>query len=202
MTTDEFFNTYNGKALDFDGYYGYQCMDLYQQYNKEIVGAPHVPADPAHKIWTEDKYPKNFYEKIANTLEGVPQKGDVVIWSKDANGGFGHVGIFANGNVNEFTSFDQNWPMGTICHFQKHNYNHVLGWLRPRLKEQMASITQRELDAIIKARNEHWDALQVAGVRIDQLTGNLKTISSIAYGKGWVWTKLQKIKDFLKSLGV
>jgi hypothetical protein len=35
--------------------------------------------------------------------------------------------------MSSFTSFDQNWPTGSCCHFQYHeNYDGVIGWLRPK----------------------------------------------------------------------
>jgi hypothetical protein len=55
-------------------------------------------------------------------------------------GAYGHVAVCKEGDVNSFTSFDQNWPTNVdangnglgVCHFQGHNYNGVLGWLRPK----------------------------------------------------------------------
>lgn len=146
MTVSEFFTKYNGRPIDFDGYYGNQCMDLYNQYNKEVVGAPRVIAPLAHEVWTKNLYPTNFYTKIANTPNGIPQKGDIVIWSKYANGGPGHIAVYYDGDVMQFRSFDQNWPTGSYCHFQPHNYNYVLGWLRPKVSvnnpEKLISSTQ------------------------------------------------------------
>lgn len=132
MTVSEFFTKYNGRGIDFDGYYGFQCMDLWQQYNKEVVGGPRIAAPYAKDVWAKNLYPKDFYTKIANTPNGVPQKGDVIIWSGAANGGFGHIAVYYDGNVWNFRSFDQNWPTGSWCHFQPHNYNYVYGWLRPK----------------------------------------------------------------------
>jgi hypothetical protein len=133
MTISDFLTKYNGKGIDFDGYYGYQCMDLWQQYNKEVWGGSHIPAPYAKDVWEKNLYPTNLYDKIANTLDGVPQKGDVVIWSGYANGGPGHIAVFYSGDVWKFTSFDQNWPSGSTCHFQPHNYNYVYGWLRAKV---------------------------------------------------------------------
>jgi hypothetical protein len=127
MTALDFFNKYNGRGIDFDHFYGYQCMDLAEQYNQEVVGAPRLGGNAAD-VW--NNYPRTFYTKIANSPTNVPQLGDIVIWSKALNG-FGHIAVCKDGNVNAFTSFDQNWPLNSYCHFQTHNYNYVLGWLRP-----------------------------------------------------------------------
>lgn len=142
MTYTEFKNKFNGQGVDFDGAYGVQCMDLYQRYNKDVVGAPSVPADPAYKVWAENKYPLDFYTKIENTPTGVPLQGDVVVWKPGLNGGYGHIAIFDNGNVNIFTSFDQNFQIKN-AHLQSHNYNYVYGWLRPKVTKNWDQVVDR-----------------------------------------------------------
>src|SRR3990167_6598147 len=120
MTAQEFFDKYNGKGIDFDNYYGFQCVDLYRQYVKEVVDCRQSPGvTGAADIW--DTYLNEYFDRIANTPEGAPIKGDILIWSKNAGGGFGHVSIASVGNTDTFTSFDQNWPVGSLCHFQAHN---------------------------------------------------------------------------------
>ena len=131
MTVNEFFSKYNGKFTDYDGYYGNQCMDLYRQYVKECLEYPQSkPVTGAADVWSS--YLPDYYERIENTIMGVPQEGDIVIWNKNAGGGFGHIAIYHLGDINNFISFDQNWPVGSACHFQNHNYTNVLGWLRPK----------------------------------------------------------------------
>ena len=128
---EEFFAKYNNKGIDFDGYYGFQCMDLYRQYVKEALNVRQSPSvRGASDVW--DTYLKTVYDRIDNTPEAVPEKGDIVIWNDRAGNGFGHIAIFASGDVNSFTSFDQNWPVGSLCHFQPHNYKNILGWIRPK----------------------------------------------------------------------
>ena len=38
MTLIEFVNRYLGKKVDFDGHYGAQCVDLFRQYNRDVLG--------------------------------------------------------------------------------------------------------------------------------------------------------------------
>jgi len=129
MTYQEFLYKWNGKPCDFDGYYGNQCVDLANQYNQDVIGAPRLTGN-AKDIW--DTYPKDKYDRITNTPTGVPQKGDLVIWGAMPGNSYGHIGIFDNGNVNTFISFDENFPAGSYSHLQNHNYNYVLGWLHPK----------------------------------------------------------------------
>ncbi len=158
ISFSEFINKWNGKGIDFDGAYGVQCMDLYQQYNKEVVGGPHVPADPAYKVWAENKYPTAFYYKIENTPTNVPQKGDVIIWKPGLNGGFGHIAVFDNGNVSIFTSFDQNFQIKN-AHLQSHNYNYVYGWLRPKIQSSPEDQKIAKIDTIVHSATTSTDKL-------------------------------------------
>lgn len=128
MTVQQFFNKWNGKGIDYDGWYGFQCMDLYHQYDKECIGSKNYPAPAAKDVW--NKYDSSFYKRISNTPTNIPQEGDVIIWGT-LIGPYGHIAVFYAGDVINFTSFDQNFPINSKCHFQVHSYKGVLGWLRP-----------------------------------------------------------------------
>lgn len=132
MSFDQFISKWNGRGIDFDGYYGDQCMDLMHQYLSEVLGLTDgriLAAPNAKTVYTNfaNVFGHERFERIANTPNGVPQKGDIVFWG---NGTAGHVAIYRDGNVYSFTSFDQNYPTGSKCHLQKHDYTGVLGWLR------------------------------------------------------------------------
>jgi len=129
MTIDEFFNKYDDQYIDFDGQYGSQCVDLIKAYFNEVVGISSDPRGNAINYW--DNCPE--LEQIPNTLEGVPQKGDVMVWNAGIGSQYGHIAIAKGvGDTVRFDSFDQNFPIGTPCHFQNHNYKSVIGWLRPK----------------------------------------------------------------------
>jgi hypothetical protein len=176
MTIDEFIKKYEGKGIDFDGYYGFQCMDLYQQYNRDVVGAFAVPCPAAADVWTN--HPFNFYTKISNTPTAVPQKGDIIIWKKASSLPYGHIAIFIEGDVNKFVSLDQNWPIGSVTHKQSHDYKNVQGWLRPNKfipqKQETPLPTfvfndQTRIPAILLSWNEDLEIQAVRG-----LLGDLK----------------------------
>lgn len=133
MTFQEFIEVYNGRYIDFDGYYGPQCMDLLHTYCVDVLGISDgrvLAANSAKEIYEnfDTVYGHEQFEKIANTPEGIPQEGDIVFWGI---GTYGHVAVFVEGNVSAFRSFDQNFPVGSPCHIQNHtSYSGVLGWLR------------------------------------------------------------------------
>ena len=52
----------------------------------------------------------NNFEKIPNTPEFVPEKGDIMVWNEKRGKGAGHVAICTGeGNTKEFYSYDLNW---------------------------------------------------------------------------------------------
>jgi len=132
MTIQEFLDKYNGKFVDFDGYYGAQCVDLIQQYNKEVFGGGFITGQGAADIW--ETYPTDIYDRYLNTIDFIPKLGDIVIWKKTTSLPYGHIAIIKTASQLKFTSLDQNWPTGSNCHYVDHNYENpmVLGFLRPK----------------------------------------------------------------------
>ena len=223
MTIQEFFDKWNGKLLDYDGAYGGQCVDVYRQFCKEVLVIPQSPlVVGAADIWTS--YLQAHFERIDNTPDGVPTKGDVVIWNKFAGGGFGHVGIFSSGDINNFVSFDENWPVGSVCHFQPHTYTNVLGWLRPKNvvvptpdpciitdQTKIPQLGDKEVQAIRSELTDLSTSLTAAQGRIVELEVQLKQlqenpptldpriqqVKNILYGWGFWWTKINNLKKLL-----
>lgn len=129
---DKFIEKYLGKEIDFDGAYAGQCVDLFRQYVKEVLGYPQPKVvKGAADFWDNfdtDPNLKNYYTKI---IDGQPQKGDVIIWNRSAGGGFGHISVFIESKGSKFVSFDQNWPTLSKCTKTEHDFKNVYGWLRP-----------------------------------------------------------------------
>ena len=143
----EFIDKWKGKPCDFDGWYGTQCMDLMHFYVYEMLGvkdATVLAAPSAKQVYTNFKW-GDLFSKIDNTPTGVPKEGDIIFWG---NGEWGHVAIFIEGDANRFTSFDANWPTGSLPHVQEHNYKDVLGWIKFIPQEDENSATQNELDLL------------------------------------------------------
>lgn len=135
----QFVDKWLGKKADFDGHYGGQCVDLYRFYVKEVLGFPQSPGvGGAAEIW--DSASPEYYDFIKNDPLAVPEPGDIIIWNRRVGGGFGHVAIFLHGDVNRFTSLDQNWPTLDKVTETEHTYSSVIGWLRP--KEPMSDALQ------------------------------------------------------------
>ena len=173
---DNFFSQYNNKFVEKeDPNNKNQCMDLVFAY-LDLLKIPratvrHLYASEAYTMPVDETL--KYFELIPNTPNGVPLKGDIVVWDKKYNGTAGHIGIAKGGNINTFECFEQNDPIGTPSHIQSYNYNFVLGWLRIRtlsdeiekLKKQVQDLTnekqaiQRDLDKYKSAYSEYKNKL-------------------------------------------
>lgn len=138
MILEQFVNKYNGKYIDFDGKYGFQCVDLMRQWLVEGLVFP-VDTIP-HALYAKDIF-KNFPEKgnmyftkVHNSLTNSPTKGCIVFWDfyPFVTGIAGHVAIASTANATNLITFDQNWGKPNFCRFVNHSYKGVLGWLVPK----------------------------------------------------------------------
>jgi hypothetical protein len=163
MTLSQFVAKYDGKGVDWDGAFGYQCMDLYRRYVHDVLDFPQSPpVEGAADVWTT--YLTEYFEKVPNTPTGVPEPGDVVIWNRRL-GPYGHIAIFISGDANSFVSFDQNFPVGSLCHKQTHSYTNLYGWLRPK-KVTMADTVAVESAKFTElvTKSTYWDAVVKLGI--------------------------------------
>lgn len=127
-----------GKHVDFDHAYGAQCFDVFQKYNREVVGGPFIGGDSAHQIY--DNYASNgaaaHYLRVPASA-GPPHPGDVAVWAANAphSGGAGHVAVVTTVNGNTFEVVEQNGnnPDGVAYTSNRSSSDqYLLGYLRPK----------------------------------------------------------------------
>ena len=148
MNYNEFVNAYLGKATDYDGGYGVQCVDLIKLYLDKVfnlkigaIGNAHVYYDNYNKV----DILKNNFTRIANTPDFIPNKGDIVVWSTAQGNGCGHVAIATGkGTKTYFYSYDQNWD-GKAMKKIYHTYTNVLGVLRPKDQNKILDGGEEEM---------------------------------------------------------
>ncbi len=171
MNLDQFLTKYANKSNDYDGYYGAQCFDLFQFYNRDVVGAPFVTGDAAKDIW--ETYPRAFYERIGNEPTNYPVRGDVVIWGS-GYGIYGHVAIVTEADVNTFTVLSQNDPIGVPSIYKTYtSWKGVLGWLRPKaqVEDPLTACLRMHKDAVTEL-----DALKKTHAQCSMLTLEVSTL--------------------------
>ena len=85
MNLKEFIKKYDGKVVDFDGSYGGQCVDLFNQKLKEVWGIKEpikeFPVASAYQLYDKAKAKSNFVCQL-NGPNDVPQEGDIIIWNQ------------------------------------------------------------------------------------------------------------------------
>ncbi|MCA9823580.1 MAG: CHAP domain-containing protein [Dehalococcoidia bacterium] len=126
---DAFANSYNGRSVDFDGLYGAQCFDLFNFYNRDVVGGPPITgAFYAKEIWTTPSTSTSYVKRSASLSPG---KGDVAVFDGTLGGGAGHVAIVLDDQGSNLRVVHQNWTpfVTTIAIVPK---VHILGYLRPK----------------------------------------------------------------------
>lgn len=181
MNYKEFVNTYLGKATDYDGGYGAQCVDLIKLYLDKVfnlkigaIGNAHVYYDNYDKV----AILKNNFTRIANTPDFIPQKGDIVVWSTAQGNGCGHVAIATGeGTTIYFYSYDQNWN-GKEMKKVYHNYTNVLGVLRPNDQSKIEEIKLPDLQYQVHVQDLGWQEWKNAGEEAGT-TGECKQIEAI-----------------------
>ena len=104
MTYQEFKNKYNGKYIDFDGYYGPQCWDLAQFYFSEVLNLPSSILSGCGQVKNMLVRPK--IDVLLQYFNEVPVNamypGDLCIWSTN------HIAIFDHWDGRQNWYFSQN----------------------------------------------------------------------------------------------
>ena len=119
----------------YDGVH--QCVAWAADFSARIGGPSFLPTPVtggARDIY--EQFPdslRDFYDRIPNTPDYVPQKGDIVVWTGMPGNQYGHIAVATgDGDTNSFRSLDQNWVRGQAVTLTNHNYNYVLGALRAK----------------------------------------------------------------------
>ena len=111
MTYQEFKNKYDGKYIDYDGSYGYQCFDLIQYYNVEVLNVPDSVFSGCGWVGNMILWDWKFNE-LMQYFDEVPttqmDQGDVCIWSDPNNEQRCHVAVFDSWDGYSCWYFSQN----------------------------------------------------------------------------------------------
>jgi hypothetical protein len=123
-------NSNNGRFMDFDGQFGAQCVDVFQYYNRDVVGGPQVWGNG------KDYWPQAALQgKYTRLGPGVAaQFGDVMCW----NGHYGLVNGIMYGHIAIVVKDLGNGWVETLsqnpgpAHFVNLSKQGLQGYLRPK----------------------------------------------------------------------
>ncbi|ASR80650.1 tail protein [Arthrobacter phage Piccoletto] len=79
----------SGRAIDMDGAFGAQCVDVAISYNRNVVGGPGISGNG--RDWFANGGRSGAYTQIGSGARA--QKGDIACWGPAMGGGYGHVAI-------------------------------------------------------------------------------------------------------------
>ena len=135
MTLNEFVKKYNCTKVDFDNYAGAQCVDLFRQYTKDVLGVaehtgPCTSTGGAKDLFND--YLKMPIEKKYFTRQGPKERvlaGDVLIWG---SGEYGHVAIALGTLGDDYIVFEQDGFKQDGAKINLRNKRGLLGTLRRR----------------------------------------------------------------------
>lgn len=150
----EWIKTAPGVAMNLDGAYGYQCVDLANQYACDIFGVPWRTAmtgvTGAKQIL--DAASDTYFTRTDNNPnrpEQIPAPGDVVVWGGNGSNRWGHVAVVESADQNGMWVVQQDgfapplqfvndsWYSAKPAHRAWLGYDNpgtgmVSGWLTPR----------------------------------------------------------------------
>lgn len=109
MTLDEFVKEYEGKKVDYDGYYGAQCVDLVRLYIRLVWGLPQpkniISAYEAYTHWLRcgDGFNEISWKSITKIA-----RGDIIVFPPTDTNSHGHIAIVLDVTRDEVLCFEQN----------------------------------------------------------------------------------------------
>ncbi len=149
MTLQEFKDyALNKKQIEYHSYSSgavFQCVDLANDYIEKVWQLATIIGTDA----------KDFPEKVSpgmefvkNTVDYLPEAGELAIWNEKVGGGAGHIAIvLKKGLQTVFYSLDQNWSKKQFITEEKHSYSNVLGFIR-KVQTNQEEMT-KELEACL-----------------------------------------------------
>lgn len=191
MTFDNWVKDVKKKGgVDTDGYYGKQCMDLYNDYCHRVLEVNGKTGCASAKlIISKDKTIKKYTKQIKNTPSFVPQKGDIAVWT---GGTYGHVAIcYGEGNTLKFKSIDQNWqPLKLTDVWHNYTYLAPLYFLRPLDQTKVKGKTYKTTIDALNLRKEIGTKSAIIltipkGKKVEILKDNAGTKN------GYTWSKVK-----------
>lgn len=135
MKLFNFVNKYLNKHIDYDKYYGAQCVDVFRQFCRDVLNIPHTGAvEGAKDIFIHHNsmpiQQKYFNQLKLNEIDSI-KYGDVIIWDKTQNNQYGHIAIIISElSDNEVLVIEQNGFNQNGLKLNRRNLDNCLGILR------------------------------------------------------------------------
>lgn len=138
ITLAQFIDKYNGESIDFDKAFGAQCVDLFNFYNQEVIGAPWIGTpvtNGARDLFEVDSAARRAYYDALSASTPL-MAGDVLVYGEPngravVNGKtifYGHLSIY----IGDGRVIQQNARIAQVTTIDAVVTKFMLGILRPR----------------------------------------------------------------------
>lgn len=134
MTFEEFVKKYNGKKVDWDKKFGYQCVDLFRQYCDDVLDIEHTGGVVGAKDLFEkyDELPKEkYYFNKINRIER-PEPGDAAVWGSSPTNQYGHVALVITEFAGDLVVLEQDGFKQDGAKINIRSKDNLLGYLRKK----------------------------------------------------------------------
>lgn len=128
----DFINKYIKTKVDYDKFYGPQCVDLFRQYCQDVLEVPHTGAvEGAKDLYLKyDTLPKEVqYFKRCKGYAGI-KNGDVAIWDQTKTNKYGHVAIVLYKDGSNLCVIEQDGIKQDGAKLAIRKVTNLLGYLR------------------------------------------------------------------------
>lgn len=198
MNYQEILDKYVGKPVEAeDPSNKYQCMDWAFKWCDEInIDRSTIRHLYAYQAFTQpNDLTLEKFDYIPNTPNGIPQLGDVVIFSTGV-GIAGHIAVVQSADKDKVRSLDQNWSGHSYCEYITHPYDNILGWLHPKSAIITQPITQ---EITLQTNIPQIDGMEVQAIR-SELLDSRETIASNKSTIQKLQLDLDSLRDHISTL--
>lgn len=166
MTYQEFKAEWQGRRIDYDHVYAYQCVDLILEYVKECYGLPSGIWGNAIDYWTHTSAPLlTKFDKVHTT---DCKQGDIVVLNGLSGNPYGHIGICDHQDGQNVWLLEQNATgsndglgRSAIGIWRAIPKTRIAGVLRPKAKVALPTYyTVQKGDTLSKIAQAHHLTLQ------------------------------------------
>lgn len=155
LSFSQFKSKHRGKFVEyhsFDPRAKNQCVDLVNQYFVDVLQVPAIIGTNAVDFPKKIAPPVEIVEETPTT---VPEVGWVVVFKQYGSlyGSPGHIGVVdEKTDINNLYVFEQNYPTGSPCVTNRHNYRGVLCYLK--VKSTTGTMPEDPLQECLKQHKD------------------------------------------------
>lgn len=131
----QFINSKIKTKVDYDGYYGAQCVDLYREYCKVMYGITDLEmlgeggARDIYLKYSEFPNERRYFVQLDAKKHSFAKSGDIAIWDKTETNPYGHVAIVVDDQVQDILVLEQDGFKQDGCKLALRSKDNLLGYL-------------------------------------------------------------------------